>query len=123
MRGIYIPYGRSLDLNWNTATIAAGRDAGINLAVIDVHPCGYHNPRMSDEVLALYRAAGYRIAARVVCFPDGLTRLPVSAEYMQKLYAAIEYAAARNIDEVQLDYIRFHDGNSPYGLQVKYDFY
>ncbi len=102
--------------------IAQGMPLGINMAVIDVHPYGRHIYRIEKDVIALLNSNGLYCAARIVCFQDGLDRLPIPKQDMARLRLLVESASSSGFNEIQLDYIRFKDGGYPYPLRKKYEF-
>lgn len=122
MRGLYVPNRQANSLDYIRSIVTRGRPLGVNMLVIDAHPFGAHIPRVSREVLDYLKKERIYIALRIVCFQDGLKKLPVPDEYMKRLNGLIEAAAASGVDEVQLDYIRFPDGAPYYSLAAKYDF-
>ena len=122
MRGLYIPNRLANSPAYIKSVIGRGRALGINMLVMDVHPFGAHQARISREVLDYLKKEGIYMAGRVVCFQDGLKALPVQDEYMRRLYGIIGETARAGFDEVQLDYIRFPDGAPYYALSAKYGF-
>ncbi len=122
LRGLYIPNRHANSPAYMRSVIGRGRPLGVNMVVLDVHPFGAHRTRISREVLDYLKAEKIYVAGRIVCFQDGLKALPVSDEYMNRLFGVIEETARAGFQEVQLDYIRFPDGAPYYALSAKYGF-
>lgn len=122
MRALYIPNSKSRDMNYIKVLIQKGKPLGINMLVMDVHTSGSKRLRVNPEVIAYLKSENIYITARVVCFQDGINKMPVDEKSLKVLYALVREAAGSGFDEVQLDYIRFADGGIPYPLQKKYDF-
>ena len=122
MRGLYVPNRQANSIDYVRSIVTRGRPLGVNMLVIDAHPFMVHAPRINAGVVEFLKKERIYIAARIVCFQDGLKRLPVPDEYMRRLNGLIASVAASGVDEVQLDYIRFPDGAPYYSLAAKYDF-
>ncbi len=122
LRGLYVPNRQACSPDYARAVVKDGKPLGINMLVMDVQPFMSVRTRMNRDVIGYLKREGIYLAARVVCFQDGLKSLPVPEERMDRLFATIEEAAAAGFDEVQLDYIRFPDGAPYYALSAKYDF-
>jgi hypothetical protein len=122
MRGLYIPNRQANSPDYIRSIIERGKPLGINMLVIDVHPFMVLKARFNPEVISYLKRHGIYIAARIVCFQDGLKSLPVSEEHLDRLFGVMKEAAGAGFDEVQMDYIRFPDGAPYYALSVKYGF-
>ena len=122
LRGLYVPNRQANSMAYIRSLVERGRPLGINMVVLDVHPFMVLRARINPEVVAYLTAEGIYPAARVVCFQDGLDRLPVPEDYMNRLFAVIEAAVGSGFREIQLDYIRFQDGGPGYSLEAKYGF-
>lgn len=122
LRGLYLSNKRATSLAYVRSIIAEGAPLGINMAVLDVHPYGRHLYRVDKDAIALLNSSGFYCAARIVCFQDGLDRLPVPKQEIERLRLLVENAASSGFQEIQLDYIRFKDGGYPYPLNKKYAF-
>jgi hypothetical protein len=122
MRGLYIPNRYANSPAYMRSIIERGRPLGVTMVVMDVHPFGVHQVRISREVMDYCKREGIYVVGRVVCFQDGLKSLPVSDEHMKRLWGVIEETARSGFQEVQLDYIRFPDGAPYYALSAKYGF-
>ncbi len=122
LRGLYVPNPKANSLKYIKSIVERGKPLGVNMVVLDVHPFMILRSRINPEVVAYLNGRGIYTAARVVCFQDGLGRLPVPDDYMKRLFAVIEAAVAAGFREIQLDYIRFQDGGPGYSLEAKYGF-
>ncbi len=122
LRALYLPLSKGTSLPFVKKIIERGKPLGVNMLVIDVHNPGNGMPRISREVMEYLTSEKILCVARVVCFPDGLNRMPVDEAYMNMLAKLVETAAQFGFQEIQLDYIRFRDGGTPYTLEMKYRF-
>jgi len=122
LRGLYVPNPQANRIGYIEEIIARGKPLGVNMLVLDAHPFMMHVYRMNPVVIDLCKREGFYLAARVVCFQNGLASLPVSEERLERLFTVIEAAAEAGFDEIQLDYIRFPDGPPYYSLAKKYEF-
>ncbi len=122
LRGLYLSNKKANNCAYVRSIIAEGAPLGINMAVLDVHPYGRHIYRVDKDAIALLNSSGFYCAARIVCFQDGLDRLPVSKQEIERLRLLVEDASVSGFKEIQLDYIRFKDGGYPYPLNKKYAF-
>ena len=122
MRGLYVPNKKSRDIKYIQALLDTGTPEGINMLVMDVHSYGSVIPRINTKVIEYCKNKNVYCVARVVCFQDGLDRMPVPAHRLKRLNILVEKSAKAGFHEVQLDYIRFKDGGYPYSLVMKYRF-
>lgn len=122
LRGLYIPNRQANSPEYIRTIIERGGPLGINMLVIDVHPFMVLKSRINPEVIGYLKRRGIYIAARIVCFQDGLKSLPVPDGHLDRLFGLMGEAAGAGFDEVQMDYIRFPDGAPYYSLSVKYGF-
>lgn len=122
MRALYIPNHQSRNLDYIKNLIATGKPLGINMLVMDVHTFGSTQFRVNSKVIDYLKSENIYITARMVCFQDGITKLPVPDSHIKGLFKLTEESASAGFDEVQLDYIRFADGGAPYPLKKKYEF-
>ncbi len=120
MRALYIPNARSRNLEFIRSLIAEGKPLGINMLVMDVHTAGSTKLKINKAVLEFLKNEKIYVTARVVCFQDGLDRLPVPAAKLKGLYELVAETGDSGFDEIQLDYIRFKDDGIPYPLKKKY---
>lgn len=121
MRGLYIPNHHSRNLKFIKALVEKGKTSGINMLVLDVHSYGSTVLKVNKSVIDYLKSENIYVAGRVVCFQDGITKLPIPAEQMKTLNALVASAADSGFDEIQLDYIRFADEKRPYKLKTRYE--
>ncbi|HNR89654.1 MAG TPA: putative glycoside hydrolase [Spirochaetota bacterium] len=121
-RGLYISNKYSVNLPFMKRLVERGKPLGVNMLVIDVHPYKILRPRINKEVIDYLKSENLYLVARVVCFQDGLDKLPVPEPYMERLMNVFNTALTYDFPEIQLDYIRFKDGGAPYSLKRKYDY-
>ncbi len=121
MRGLYFPVTRASGPAYLKKIMEKGAPLGINMMVIDVHG-GSLEPRIDRNTIKFLTGSGVYLAARIVCFPDGLGVLPVPKKRIDDIYRLVEASAAAGFNEVQLDYIRFKDTDGNYSLEAKYKF-
>lgn len=122
MRGLYVPNKKSRDAGYIKTLLDSGIPEGVNMLVMDVHSYGSIVPRINTKVVEYCKNRNVYCVARVVCFQDGLDRMPVPALQMNRLKILVEKSVEAGFNEVQLDYIRFKDGGYPYSLSMKYKF-
>ncbi len=121
MRGLYIPNHHSRNLKFIKALVAKGKTSGINMFVFDVHSYGSTVLKVNSSVIEYLKSENIYVAGRVVCFQDGISKLPIPAGHMKTLNALVTSAADSGFDEIQLDYIRFADAKMPYSLKRRYE--
>ena len=122
MRALYIPNSKSRSMDYIKSLVEKGKPLGINMLVMDVHTFGSTAYRVNPEVIAYLKQENFYITARIVCFQDGINKMPVDESRLKQLYTLTGTAADSGFDEVQLDYIRFADDGTPYPLHKKYAF-
>lgn len=122
MRALYLPNHLSRNLGYIKGLIKKGEAVGINMLVLDAQRYLGMTALINPKVFKHLKKHRIHIASRVVCFQDGLKRLPASALHLKRLYKLIEDAARAGADEIQLDYIRFADAGLGYSLTTKYRF-
>jgi hypothetical protein len=109
-------------MNFIKSLIEKGKPLGINMLVFDVHSLGSTMLKVNSKIVEYLKGKNIYVAARIVCFQDGIDRLPVHGSKLKGLYNLVSSAADSGFDEIQLDYIRFQDGGFPYPLKKKYEF-
>jgi len=122
MRALYVPNSKSRSMDYIRALVATGKPLGINMLVLDVHTYNSTKLKVNPAVIDYLKNEKFYITARIVCFQDGINRMPVSESRLKELYSLAGAAADAGFDEVQLDYIRFADDGIPYPLHKKYAF-
>jgi len=109
-------------MDYIKSLVEKGKPLGINMFVMDVHTFGSTALKVNPDVIAYLKEANFYLTARIVCFQDGINKMPVEESTLNNLYALVGSAADSGFDEVQLDYIRFADDGTPYPLNKKYAF-
>ncbi len=122
MRALYIPNHKGRSLEFMKQLIEKGKPLGINMLVMDVHSYGSTNFKVNSKVIDYLKSENIFITARMVCFQDGITKLPVPQSQIDALHKLAAESADAGFNEIQLDYIRFADGGAPYPLKKKYAF-
>ena len=122
MRGLYVPNKKGRNMKYMTGLIEEGKPLGVNMLVIDVHPYNRRKFIVDPDVIDYLKKENLYLVGRVVCFQDGLDKIPLPASELAILKDIVEKTAQAGFQEVQLDYIRFKDGGYPYPLQKKQDF-
>ncbi len=122
MRALYIPNYQSRKMDYIKTIIEKGKPLGINMLVMDVHTFGSTKLKVDPKVLELLKSEKIYTVARVVCFQDGLNQLALPEAKIKGLHDLVAAAADSGFEEVQLDYIRFQDGGTPFLLKKKYAF-
>lgn len=121
IRGIYLPVTKATNLPLINQLLEESKGANINQMVLDVQTYNGMTMKHNPAVIALLKSQNFDVVARVVCFQDGLKAMP-DKRTLSDLFTVIEDAAEAGFDEIQLDYIRFADGEAPFRLKTKYDF-
>lgn len=120
MRALYIPGTKARNISYIKSIVEKGKPLGINMLVIDVQKPGVDRYNANPAVIEYLKGEKYYLAARVVCFQDGIAALPVSKSKLKNLNEVISESVNSGFDEIQLDYIRFPDGCVSYTLKKKY---
>jgi hypothetical protein len=96
----------------------------LNAMVIDVQDSRFNECIIPKVHVDLCLRKGIHPIARIVVFPDGLKKYPVSKEFIKEKLDLAETACKRGFKEIQFDYIRFNDYRILRHLsyQEKYDF-
>jgi hypothetical protein len=120
LRALYLDYNKSNSLSFVERLVDQGKPHGINALVLDAQVYGGRRAYHSPEVVAYLKSRGVMVISRIVCFQDGLTRLPIPERTAGELDTMIETVCQAGADEVQLDYIRFADAGLGYSYERKY---
>ena len=92
--------------------IRQGKKYGVNAFVMDLQDAVYFRTYMVPKAnVQMCISNGIYPIARIVVFPYGLKRYPVSKSFLRKRLALAVRAAKAGFPEVQFDYIRFEDSN------------
>ncbi len=119
MRALYIPGVKARNIGYMKSIIEKGKPLGVNMLVIDVQT-GSDRYNVNAKVLDFLKGEKIYLAARIVCFQDGIPALPVSEKKLARLQELVALSVKSGFDEIQLDYIRFPDGSVYYPLKKKY---
>lgn len=123
-RGIYLNVSSANNLKKLHELVAKGKAAGINAMVLDVQSAKFVKCMVPESHVQFCKENGIHPIARIVMFPDGLRKYPVSDSYIDDRIAIAEDACRNGFREIQFDYIRFHDSGSTkhltYSQRYKY---
>ncbi|HRP68217.1 MAG TPA: putative glycoside hydrolase [Turneriella sp.] len=125
LRGLYIPVrktGGARSVPFVKSLVERGKPLGLNAVALDAQTFKGMVNKINPEVVAYLKGESIYTIARVVCFQDGIQKLPVAANHMKKLRALIAEVSQMGFDEINLDYIRFEDAGTTYPLKKKYEF-
>ena len=90
--------------------VRQGKKYGVNAFVLDLQDAVYFRTHMVPRANVAYCITnGIYPIARIVVFPYGLKRYPVSRRLLDSRIALAVRAAKAGFPEVQFDYIRFED--------------
>ncbi len=81
----------------------------LNTLVIDIQDSRYKKCIIPKENVDYCHKNGIHPIARIVVFPDGLKRYPVSERSIMEKIKLAERACLKGFKEIQFDYIRFND--------------
>ncbi len=110
-RGIYLTVDSANNMEKLKKFVEAAKESNINCFVMDVQSSKYAKCIVPAENVQYCKDNGIHPIARVVMFPDGLSRWPVSDEYIQERLEVAESACKNGFKEIQFDYIRFNDSS------------
>lgn len=104
--------------------IQKARAAHLNTVVIDVQNSRFVECAIPRENVEMCLRNGVHPIARIVMFPDGLKKYPVSESDLMAKFRIAESACEKGFKEIQFDYIRFNDYRvlRHLTLQQRYDF-
>lgn len=115
-RGIYISQPTLESTSTLKYLIRQAKASGINTFVIDLKRIS----KQYNHNIALVKQANLKYVARIVVFPDGGNRAKVlSIPYRQQKYKLVQQAVALGANQIQLDYIRYHDKSRAVWQNVK----
>jgi hypothetical protein len=123
-RGIYLNVVNAKDKTRLKRFIELAKKSHVNAFVMDVQSYKYRECIVPAENVTMCIENGIHPIARVVVFPNGLSRWPVSDKEIEAKYRIAEGAAKNGFREIQFDYIRFNDSNrlSHLNLEKRYAF-
>lgn len=108
-KGIYLNYTSGMNRSILNSFVEKSKRSGINTFVIDVQPAPSQICPIPESHVKLLLDNGIHPIARIVCFDQGLRRLPVPEGKIEQIYKIAESAAQKGFKEIQFDYIRFAD--------------
>ncbi len=110
-RGIYLNVVSARSMKKLKFFVKHAKKSNINTFVLDVQSSKMKKNILPQKNIEFLKAQGIHPIARVVIFPDGLKKWPVSKAYIEDKLAIAESACKAGFREVQFDYIRFSDSN------------
>ncbi|MBN2401668.1 MAG: hypothetical protein JXN64_04655 [Spirochaetes bacterium] len=108
-KGIYLNVYSARNIDRLTGFMVKAKETGINTLVLDVQAGKADACAVSEKIVSYCVQNGFHPVARIVVFPDGLSKYPVSAEYINNIINIAEQACEKGFKEIQFDYIRFSD--------------
>ena len=118
-RGIYLTINSANNMEKLKSFVTRAKAANINSFVLDVQSAKLEKCIVPAENVQYCKDNGIHPIARIVIFPDGLSKWPVSEEYIKDKLDIAESACINGFPEIQLDYIRFNDSGANKHLTVK----
>lgn len=116
VRGIYVSQPTLENASTVRYLIKRAKAAGINTFVVDLKRIS----KRYNRNIKLVKQANLKYVARIVVFPGGGNRAKIlSIPYRQKKYKLVQHAVALGANEIQLDYIRYHDKSRAVWQNVK----
>jgi hypothetical protein len=123
-RGIYLNVSSANNFKKLQEFVAKAKTANINTMVLDVQSAKLVKCMVPESHVRYCKENGIHAIARIVVFPDGLRKYPVSDSYIDDRLSIAEDACRNGFKEIQFDYIRFHDSgntrNLTHGQRYKY---
>jgi hypothetical protein len=123
-KGIYLNVYSARNIDRLTTFMGKAGKTKINALVIDVQTGKTDECAVSAEIVSYCIKNGFHPIARIVVFPDGLSKYPVSDDYINSKINIAEMACKNGFKEIQFDYIRFSDirVSKRLSLEEKYNF-
>lgn len=123
-KGIYLTSESGKSVARLQYFIQKAKAAHLNTVVIDVQNSRYVECAIPRENVEMCLKNGIHPIARIVMFPDGLKKYPVSEQDLLAKFRIAESACEKGFKEIQFDYIRFNDYRvlRHLSLQQRYDF-
>jgi len=110
-KGIYLNVASGRSMEKLKHFVKHAHKSGVNTFVLDVQSSRLKKNILPAENIKYLMDNGIHPIARVVIFPDGLKRWPISKEYIEDKLTIAESACKAGFREIQFDYIRFNDSN------------
>jgi len=118
-RGMYLTVNSANNMEKLKSFVERAKAVNINSFVMDVQSAKLQKCIVPVENVQYCKDNGIHPIARVVIFPDGLSKWPVSEEYIKDKLDIAESACINGFPEIQLDYIRFNDSGANRHLTIK----
>jgi hypothetical protein len=123
-KGIYLNVYSARNMDRLATFIGKAGKTKINTLVLDVQTGKTDECAVSAEIVSYCIKNGFHPIARIVVFPDGLSKYPVSEDFINNKINIAETACKNGFKEIQFDYIRFSDirVSKRLSLEEKYNF-
>ncbi|MCL1834509.1 MAG: putative glycoside hydrolase, partial [Leptospirales bacterium] len=123
-KGIYLTVNSANNMVKLKSFVEKAKASKINSFVLDVQSAKLEKCIVPIENVQFCKDNGIHPIARIVIFPDGLSKWPVSESYIKDKLDIAESACINGFTEIQFDYIRFNDSNANKHLTVnqRYEF-
>jgi hypothetical protein len=123
-RGIYLNIVSARSMERLKKFVKMAKSSYINTFVLDTQSSRYRKNIVPSGNIKYLLSNGIHPVARIVVFPDGLKRWPVSKKYLDSKLEIAESACIAGFKEIQFDYIRFNDSsrNRHVTLKERYAF-
>lgn len=123
-RGMYLTVNSANNMTKLKEFTERAKTANLNTFVLDVQSSKLAQCIVPAENVQYCIKNGIHPVARIVIFPDGLKKWPVSEDYIKEKLEIAESACVNGFREIQFDYIRFNDSNANKGVKIaqRYEF-
>jgi len=123
-KGIYLNVYSSRNMKKLKKFVKMAKESHINAIVMDVQSSKLKKSIIPKENVKFCIDNNIHPIARVVMFPKGLNKYPVSDKYIEDKITIAESACLNGFKEIQFDYIRFNDSSKlrKVSLKKKYAF-
>jgi hypothetical protein len=118
-KGIYLNVVSGRNFKKLDRFIKLAKAAHINTFVIDAQRSRYKGCVIPKKNVDYCIKNGIHPIARIVIFPDGLKKWPVSKTFLNAKLKIAESACIKGFKEIQFDYIRFNDSSRNRHLSLK----
>jgi len=118
-KGIYLTIGSGKNFEKLSALIEKSKKSKLNTFVIDVQGSKSKKCVIPKEHIDFCIKNGFHPIARIVVFPNGLKKYPVSRQKIINKLIMAESACQNGFKEIQFDYIRFNDYSVSENLSLK----
>ncbi len=123
-KGIYLNVYSARNFDRISSFAEKAKKSGMNTLVLDVQRGNYNECAVPSEIVTYCIKNNLHPVARIVVFPDGLTKYPVPENTLNNIMDIAESACNSGFKEIQFDYIRFSDirVSKRLSLAEKYNF-